>query len=347
MSKIFILFLIVFGIFASSVQGSTHLLESCVNVKIYNPISNETDEKCFRPPVTFVKVGSNYCAQVTVYAISPDGTCGEFSTPCDIPFDWEWVNSCDNPQIIETTSGIVIGGGEVFTSGPIDIIIERLGSTGQQHIIAETITVTPTTVTITFINEQGESVVTTTNTSRDSDFPTIINVVVANSENEFEEINIAPLPEEGIIVIESGRVTATTINDIFITNSILVIIDDGQLYPVDFLPEEALKIVEKHNMNSIEVDAIELTVQNGTPVYKISGTRSADLFFIIPITLDIVTFVNAQTGEIISEETPFWGIISKPKEDKVERKELANNDIFDEITKEANKIIREQLRKAR
>lgn len=345
LSNIFILFLVIFGLLLSTAHSATATSEACVNVQIYNPISNEISEKCFKPPVTFIKTGMGYCAQVTVYAISPDKTCGEFSTPCDIPFNWEWVDSCDNPQIIETPGNTVIGGRNVFTDRPMGVVIEGLGNINEQYFEADTVTITPTAVTINAKNEQGESVITTTNTSRDSDFPTIINAEVANSKNKLEEINILPLPEEGIIVIESEGVTATTTNDILLINSILVINDDGQLYPVDFLPHEVLEKVEKQNKNAIEVDEIELTVQDGAPVYIITGTRAADFLFIIPVTMEIVSVVNAQSGEIISEETPFWSFLAKLKEDEVQRKELPNDSLFDEIKKEANKKIREEIRK--
>lgn len=344
MTKIFILILIISGIFAISVQGATTPSESCVNVKIYNPISNETDEKCFTPPVTFIKTITGYCAQVTAYGISPDGLCGEFSTPCDIPFDWEWVDSCDDPQIIETTSNTLIGGGNVFTSEPIDVVIEGLGDNTEENFEAKEIIVRKKTITIE--KGKGKGGKTTTNVKNDKKNPTIVNVEVINSNNEFEEINLAPIPEDEIIIIESGDVTATTENDVSIINSTLVINDGDELHPIDFLPDEALEQVEENNDNAIEVDEIELKVTDKIPVYRIRGKRNADFLFIIPITLEFITVVNAQTGEIIAEETPFWSFLARLKKDKVLRKEFKKNELFKNIKKEAKKKIRQERRKA-
>lgn len=348
MKKIFILVLLISGMLVISVQGATNPSESCVNVKIYDPISNETDEKCFRPPVTFVKTSTGYCAQVTVYGINSDGVCGEFSTPCDIPFDWEWVDSCDDPQIIETTTSTVIGGGNIFTSGPIDVVIEGLGNIGegQNNLEVDEIIISIEIITIDRGNRNGRGRTTTTNTRRDSQNPTIVNAEVINSENEFEEINLAPLPEEGIIVIESGDVIATTENEITIINSTLVINDGDQLHPIDFLPDEALELVEEANDNAIEVDEIELRVENRIPVYEIRGTRNADLLFIIPVTLEVISIVNVQTGEIIEEKTPFWSFLARLKTDKVLRKEFKYIELFKDIKDETKKQIRKERREA-
>ncbi|MBI4993403.1 LytR C-terminal domain-containing protein [Candidatus Wolfebacteria bacterium] len=48
-----------------------------------------------------VKTGKNeeekICAQIVVSAVSLDGQCQEFSTPCDVPSDWQKVDKC--PQM--------------------------------------------------------------------------------------------------------------------------------------------------------------------------------------------------------------------------------------------------------
>lgn len=346
MKKIFILVLLISGMLVISIQGATNPSESCVNVKIYDPVSHETDEKCFRPPVTFVKTSTGYCAQVIVYALSPAKRCGEFTTPCDIPFNWEWVDSCDEPQIIETTSSTIIGGGSIFTSGPIDVVIEELGNITEENFEVQEIIVSTTIIKTVITREDGRGITITTNANQNSDDPTIINVEVINSENEFVEINLAPLPEEGIIVVESGNVTAATENEVTIINSTLVITDGTELHPIDFLPDEALEQVEEHNDNAIEIFEIELKIENRAPVYEIRGRRNADLLFIIPVTLEIISIVNAQTGEIIEEKLPFWGFLARLKTDKVLRKEFKYTELFKVINEGPKKIIREERRKA-
>lgn len=344
MKKIFILFLLISGMFVISIQGATNPSESCVNVKIYNPISDETDEKCFTPPVTFVKTSTGYCAQVIVYALSPAKRCGEFTTPCDIPFNWEWVDSCDEPQIIETTSSTVIGGGNIFTSGPIDIVIEGLGNIDDDQGYLEVEEIIISIEIITIDRGKGKGGITTTNTSQDSQNPTIVNVEVINSENEFEEVNIAPLPEEEIIVIGSGNVTATTENDVSIINSTLVINEEEELHPIDFLPDEAIEIVKEKNSYAIEIFEIELKIENKTPVYEIRGRRNADFLFIIPVTMEIVSVVNAQTGEIIEEKLPFWSFLARLKTDEAIGKESKYIELFKVINDGSKKIIREERR---
>lgn len=43
----------------------------------------------------FVAQAQNACVQVIQPAVSPDGICQEYSTPCDVPEDWKSVPSCD------------------------------------------------------------------------------------------------------------------------------------------------------------------------------------------------------------------------------------------------------------
>tara|TARA_Y100000310_G_C20702563_1_gene831292 strand:- start:7224 stop:7922 length:699 start_codon:yes stop_codon:yes gene_type:complete len=38
------------------------------------------------------------CAQVITPAVSPEGTCSEFPTPCDVPKGFTLVDSCDEPE---------------------------------------------------------------------------------------------------------------------------------------------------------------------------------------------------------------------------------------------------------
>lgn len=56
------------------------------------------------------------CAQVLTPAVSPDGQCREFPTPCDAPLDWQKVDKCsanitDVSQInLEILNGTIIKG---------------------------------------------------------------------------------------------------------------------------------------------------------------------------------------------------------------------------------------------
>lgn len=52
------------------------------------------------------------CIQVITPAVSPDGTCKEFPTPCDVPADWKAVESC--PSVSETS--------DTATSSPVQSV---------------------------------------------------------------------------------------------------------------------------------------------------------------------------------------------------------------------------------
>ena len=107
-----------------------------------------------------------------------------------------------------------------------------------------------------------------------------------------------------------------------------------------------MELVEEANDNAIEIFELELRVENQTPVYEIKGRRNADLLFIIPVTMEIISIINAQTGEIIEEKTPFWSFLARLKTDKVLRKEFKYIELFKDIKDETKKQIREERREA-
>ena len=56
----------------------------------------------------------------------------------------------------------------------------------------------------------------------------------------------------------------------------------------------------------IQLDKIELKERNEKPVYLVKTIKKARLFFLIPISMKIETQVNAQTGDVISVQKPWW-----------------------------------------
>lgn len=44
------------------------------------------------------KATNSYCIQVIAPAISPEGKCKNFSTPCDIPDGWEKTDICETAE---------------------------------------------------------------------------------------------------------------------------------------------------------------------------------------------------------------------------------------------------------
>jgi len=63
--------------------------------------------------------------------------------------------------------------------------------------------------------------------------------------------------------------------------------------------------------NSLQsVENVELTEENGVPVYKINGQKEKRFFGIIPVTIDKTVTVSAETGELESQQlSPFERII--------------------------------------
>lgn len=73
------------------------------------------------------------------------------------------------------------------------------------------------------------------------------------------------------------------------------------------MPESA---VEYSAASKEEVKKIELKEKLQKPVYSVSAVKQAKLLFFIPVSMDIETDVDAETGKIISVNKPWWGFLA-------------------------------------
>lgn len=55
-------------------------------------------------PAFHLAQAQDACIQVTQTAVSPDGVCQTFPTPCDVPSDWKAVPSCDLVDTVDNPS---------------------------------------------------------------------------------------------------------------------------------------------------------------------------------------------------------------------------------------------------
>ncbi len=73
------------------------------------------------------------------------------------------------------------------------------------------------------------------------------------------------------------------------------------------MPEDAINISETPDKKVIK--KVELKEKLQKPVYSVKGTKLGKLFFIIPISVDVETEVDAETGKIISVNKPWWSFL--------------------------------------
>lgn len=60
-----------------------------------------------------------------------------------------------------------------------------------------------------------------------------------------------------------------------------------------------------------EIQRLELTAVDGSAAYVVEGVAEARLFGLIPIHMEIKTTIDAQWGEVLLEETPWWAFFCK------------------------------------
>ena len=75
---------------------------------------------------------------------------------------------------------------------------------------------------------------------------------------------------------------------------------------IKLLPSDViLKATKIQNVTSIKIEEYKEEA-----VYSVKGTTKARLFFIIPVTANVVQKINAGTGEIMKTERPWWSFLA-------------------------------------
>jgi hypothetical protein len=112
--------------------------------------------------------------------------------------------------------------------------------------------------------------------------------------------------ETGGTSIQSGNVEVITSEKVSVINSKLTMqTSSGTDKEIKVMPEEAIAIL---GMNSVQ--STELKDESEKAVYSISGTKQEKILLVFPVNMNIKAKVNAQTGEIISLEKPWWSFLA-------------------------------------
>ena len=110
---------------------------------------------------------------------------------------------------------------------------------------------------------------------------------------------------EDKLEIKSGTFSATSKEVFVIKESKLYMQTSSGNTQIKVMPEQAVSssMIEK-------VDNVELETSEEKAVYSISGSSSGKLLLVIPLKAEINVKINAETGEIISTEKPWWSFLA-------------------------------------
>jgi len=134
---------------------------------------------------------------------------------------------------------------------------------------------------------------------------------------ETKPIEVEISTETGVNVISIKKVSANTISikteKASAVTSEKLIVKESKLYietsigdkQINVLPEEASsKATEITTVNAIELK------EEAKPIYSVKGTKEARILAIFPVTLEIETKVDAETGDVLSVSKPWWSFLA-------------------------------------
>ncbi|MFA4906882.1 MAG: PepSY domain-containing protein, partial [archaeon] len=80
----------------------------------------------------------------------------------------------------------------------------------------------------------------------------------------------------------------------------------GELVSAEYAREKAAKLVVGIDFNGAEAGLVQF---EGKPAYKVVGKKSGKIIFVLPIELDVTVLVDAQSGEVLKMEFPWWSFL--------------------------------------
>jgi hypothetical protein len=98
------------------------------------------------------------------------------------------------------------------------------------------------------------------------------------------------------------------VSNLIIENSQLFMETPAGKKSINIKPQEAITLSATPNPESIQ--DLKLKEESQRPVYSVKGKKQVKLLFIIPVSMEIETKVDAQTGDVISIKKPWWSFLA-------------------------------------
>ncbi len=109
------------------------------------------------------------------------------------------------------------------------------------------------------------------------------------------------------MLIKEGDTEVRTNETIAVrTGNVSVLTDNGSVV-IRITPEEL--ITEKELKNQT-IQNIELKTEENRVLYQVDGVKPARLLFLIPISINIQTDIDAASGKVENVKSPWWGVLA-------------------------------------
>lgn len=137
---------------------------------------------------------------------------------------------------------------------------------------------------------------------------TVVHAIDPDEQTDSYNISLWKTTDENTGILETPTTTTEYRGRIVVKQSKLFMDTPAGEKPINILPEYAISRA-KGVAETSEIKKVELKVEAGKPVYSVKGIKQARLLFIIPVSMEIETKVNAETKDVISVNGPWWSFL--------------------------------------
>ncbi len=138
--------------------------------------------------------------------------------------------------------------------------------------------------------------------------PAAIRVVKPDERAASINVSLRKTAGENTGILETTAAQAEYSNEMVVENSRVFMKTSAGKKQVNVLPEDAIKVSETPDKKSIK--KIELREELQKPVYSVRGTKQSRLLFIVPVSIEVETTIDAETSDVISVNKPWWSFLA-------------------------------------
>lgn len=131
-----------------------------------------------------------------------------------------------------------------------------------------------------------------------------IEAKIASVESGIAKVSIEKSGEG--LTIRTGGTVGTTRETLVIENERLTLKTSTGNKEIKISPEEASRVAR-----ATSIKEILLKEESAKPVYSVVETKRARILFIIPVSFEVATRVDAQTGQMIGVNKPWWSFLAR------------------------------------
>ncbi|RLI86120.1 MAG: hypothetical protein DRO76_04410 [Candidatus Altiarchaeales archaeon] len=137
---------------------------------------------------------------------------------------------------------------------------------------------------------------------------TVVHAINPDEQTVSHNISLWKTTDENRGILETPTTTTEYRGRIVVKQSKLFMDTPAGEKPINILPGYAISKA-KGVAETPEIKKVELKLEAEKPVYSVKGIKQARLLFIIPVSMEIETKIDAETKDVISVNKPWWSFL--------------------------------------